>query len=270
MEETGATAIKISDLSLKLNGVKILDEICMTVRKGDLLCIIGMNGAGKSTLLKCLCGIHNAYSGTVELDGGERSRMNSRELARKVAYVPQSSPDDMPYTVREFVEMSRYPWRNVASASTDAKAVLRALQLTETEALADRAMGSLSGGERQRAMIASALAQESDTILLDEPTTYLDYKHQAETVALMKQINEEMGTTVIAVTHDVNMAVAISTSVVAMSRGKILWSGSPMDLLVGARLRDIFGVNFTLYYPEDSSGPPVAVAGGRRARGDGE
>lgn len=267
LDENIKPAIKISNLSLRLNGEKILDDVSLSVKRGELLCVIGVNGAGKSTLLKCICGIHNAYSGAVEIDGVPRSVMNARELARSVAYVPQSSPDDVPYTVREFVEMSRYPWKNVASAASDERAVSRALCLTETEELADRPMASLSGGERQRASIASAIAQDSGIVLMDEPTTYLDYKHQAETTRLMKHINERLGTTIVAVTHDVNMAADISTSVIAMSRGRIEWSGAPEALFEGTRLGEIFGVDFESYYSADPSKHPVAVV--RREHGQG-
>ena len=253
--DAGTKAIKISRLSLSLGGSRILRDVSFDVERGECLCVIGRNGAGKSTLFKCVAGVHKNYAGELYIDGHPAPELNARERARHIAYVPQSTPADIPYTAEEFVEMARYPWRNLSSDANDRRAVADAMTLTGTTSLASRKLASLSGGERQKVMIASAIAQGTGTILMDEPTTFLDYAHQVETIKVISRVNKERGVTLMMVTHDVNLAIGMTGKIVAMSDGRVEWTGDPGRLLEPGRLSGIFGVGFRQY----SSGAPGEI-----------
>jgi iron complex transport system ATP-binding protein len=243
-------SIKVSGLSLSLGGCPILSGVSFDVPPGGLLCVIGRNGAGKSTLFKCVAGIFTHYAGGISIGGRAITELSARERARLVAYVPQGAPGGVPYTAGEFLEMSRYPWRSVSSKARDLRAVASAMELTGTAGLADRRLCSLSGGELQKVMIASAIAQEAGTILMDEPTTYLDYAHQVETMEVISRVNRERGVSVLVVTHDVNLAIRLTCGVAAMSEGRVEWSGPSSELREPELLKRIFGVPFRLYRSE--------------------
>ncbi|MDR0616155.1 MAG: ABC transporter ATP-binding protein [Synergistaceae bacterium] len=253
-----AGGIKIDGLSVELGGKSILSEVSFEIEPGSFLYVIGRNGAGKSTLCKCVAGVIRGYRGELFIGGRQASSLSARDRSRAVAYVPQSSPGDVPYIVSDFMEMSRYPWRGMASEADDRRAVSEAMELTDITFLAGRRLSSLSGGERQKVMIASAIAQETRTILMDEPTTYLDYAHQVETVDVMARVNRERGVTIMVVTHDVNLAMALSGKVVALAGGRVLWTGLPSGLLEPGRLEGIFGVPFRHYGSESGGGQILA------------
>ncbi|MDR1482185.1 MAG: ABC transporter ATP-binding protein [Synergistaceae bacterium] len=239
--------IKISGLSLELNGKRILRDISFDVAPGEFFCVIGSNGAGKSTLLKCVAGIMGGYKGEISVCGRNVSGLSARDRSRLVAYVPQGFPNDIPYTVRDFLELSRYPWRGVASGADDEREITEAMDITGVTAFSGRRLSSLSGGERQKVMIASAIAQGTDAILMDEPTTYLDYARQMETMDMMSRINSLRGVSMMIVTHDINLAAELSGTVAAMSAGRADWVGPPSVLFDTARLAEIFGVPFRKY-----------------------
>ena len=258
--------LMISGLSLSLDGTEILHGVDLEVLQGDFTCIVGPNGAGKSSLLKCVAGIYKDYRGQIVVAGHAAEELrakHARELARRVAYVPQSAPQDLPFTVTEFVDMARYPWRTVASRAEDERAVASAMEITGIADLAGRKMGTLSGGERQKVLIASAIAQETEILLLDEPTTYLDYAHQVETMELISRINRDRGATIVAVTHDVNFALQAAGTVLALVAGRAHWSGQPIELLEPGRLRGIYGVTFEQYFARGSDAHPFVAPVGR-------
>jgi iron complex transport system ATP-binding protein len=244
------SGVKISGLSLELGGRRILSDISFDVAPGEFFCIIGRNGAGKSTLLKCIAGIIGGYEGKISVCGNDVSGMAAKHRSRLVAYVPQGSPSDIPYTVRDFLELSRYPWRGISSEADDRREIGEAMEITGISAFSERKLSSLSGGERQKVMIASAIAQRTDTILMDEPTTYLDYAHQIDTADMMFRVNRARGVSMIIVTHDINLAVELSGSVIAMSAGRADWIGPPSGLVETGRLDRIFGVSFKRYVSE--------------------
>jgi iron complex transport system ATP-binding protein len=246
--------IKISGLSLEIDGKRILSDISFDVAPGEFFCVIGRNGAGKSTLLKCIAGITGGYGGEINICGRRASGIPARDRSRLVAYVPQGSPGDVPYTVRDFLEMSRYPWHGVSSEADDAREIAEAMDMTEIAAFAGRRISSLSGGERQKVMIASAIAQRTSAILMDEPTTYLDYAHQMEAMDMMSGVNRLRGVSMIIVTHDINLAAELSGTVAAMSEGRLVWAGPPSGLFEEARLKEIFGVPFRSYGTDTPGG----------------
>ena len=247
-------AILVEGLSVRFGSAEILCEIDFRVESGGFRAVIGPNGAGKSTLLRCIDGIVEPSAGSIEICGRPLQAYSRRELARTVSYVPQLGAESLDYTVRAFVEMGRFPYLAAWAALTEADqaAVSEALDVTEVTEFADRPMASLSGGERQRASIAAALAQGGSILLLDEPTSFLDYRHQAQILDLLDRLHREKGLTVVVVTHDLNSAVASADTVLALKRGRVEWDGAPADLLEECVLAEIFDAEFRL------------VEGGRR------
>ena len=244
---TGA-AIITEGLCVVLDEAEILKDVSMTVGRGEFLTVIGPNGAGKSTLLRCLDGILEPSAGRVIIDGRPLGDYERRELARTVSYVPQPDAGSLDFTVRSYVEMGRYPHLGAWAALTgaDAEAVVESMELTEVAGLADRTMSSLSGGERQRASIAAALAQGGSVLLLDEPTSFLDYRHQVQILDLLDRLHRDKGLTVVAVTHDLNSTVAFSDEVLALKDGKVAATGKPADLLDADELSAIYDADFRL------------------------
>ena len=244
---TGA-AIITEGLCVVLDEAEVLKDVSMTVGRGEFLTVIGPNGAGKSTLLRCLDGILEPSAGRAIIDGRPLGDYERRELARTVSYVPQPDAGSLDFTVRSYVEMGRYPHLGAWAALTeaDAKAVSESMELTEVAELADRTMSSLSGGERQRASIAAALAQGGSVLLLDEPTSFLDYRHQVQILDLLDRLHRDKGLTVVAVTHDLNSTVAFSDSVLALKDGRVAATGKPADLLDAGELSAIYDADFRL------------------------
>jgi iron complex transport system ATP-binding protein len=240
--------LSVHHLTVKYRTKTLLDTVSFNVDKGEYLAIIGPNGAGKSTLLKCLDNILTAWSGEVQFEGKSIRRIAQRDLARRVAYVQQSAPGVFAFTVRQLVEMGRYPYLNALSpiSKTDQQIVDNAMQTMNITHLADRYVETLSGGEMQKVHLATALAQQADVLFLDEPTTYLDYKHQSEIGKLLRTFNQQQGKTIIEVTHDVNRAVLDATHVVALSSGRIVFDGNPRYLMSPEHLRNIYEIDFQL------------------------
>jgi iron complex transport system ATP-binding protein len=240
--------VLVEDLSVRLGEAEILREVSFAVGRGEFLTVIGPNGAGKSTLLRCLDGILVPSRGRVVVDDRPIAEFGRRELARTVSYVPQPDAGPLDYSVRSFVEMGRFPHVSAWAALTtgDAEAVDGAMELTGVAELAERAMSSLSGGERQRASIAAALAQGGSILLLDEPTSFLDYRHQVQILDLLDQLHDESGLTIVAVTHDINSTVASSDSVLALKDGRVAATGKPVELLDTDALAAIYDTRFRL------------------------
>ena len=254
MQTERSTLLSVENLHLELGGSRIIKGVSFSIEHGSFVCLIGPNGAAKSTLIKCIDGIYSRYSGRIVWggkdgkDGRDARKMSKKETARYASYVPQGGMDGITYTAAEFIEMARYPWLDRFSPPTaaDATAVATSAELAGVTAHMNRRMDTLSGGERQKVLIASALAQESSLLLLDEPTTYLDYKSSQETLSLVRRINREKKTAVLAVTHDINFALQASDKVIAMNEGTILWEGEPKELLEEGRLENIFGIEFAI------------------------
>lgn len=240
-------ALQIESLSFSINGASILKYISVTIGAGEKWSIIGANGAGKSTLLKCLLRINSGWKGSVRLFGQSLDEYSQRSLARKVAYVPQPGDDQrFPFTVRQFVAMGRYAYSGMftAACKDDDTVVNHCMRRARVLEFADRTLDTLSGGERQKVYIAAALAQEADLLLLDEPTAFLDYRHQAEVSHILGEVNQQNGATIVAVTHDVNTAILTDGLVLALKQGKIAWTGPAADLTQPGRLEGIFDTSF--------------------------
>jgi len=252
--------IEVRRLRVKLDDVTVLDGVDLTVHRGCMLAILGPNGAGKSTLLRSIDGLLPTSGGSIEIDGKPVGSYRSRELAKVISFVPQNDVPVDGFTVRAFVEMGRYPHLTAWSALTrdDRLAVEEALDLTEIGHLEHRSMQTLSGGERQRVCIAAALAQGGTILLLDEPTSFLDYRHQVQVLDLLDRLNSEEGYTVVAVTHDLNGLVADADSVVGLVEGRVAFSGSPKGVFDADILSRIFGNPFVMV-PGGRHGMPFVM-----------
>ena len=238
-------AIETINLAVELNGMPILRGVSCSVAQGEYVSIIGPNGAGKTTLLRCLLGMY-PYHGSAQISGTECHDCNSRALARQVSYVPQTHDIEFPLTVYDFVMMGRYPYLSALSPAQkcDELAVEQAMELTGTVQFNDRTLRTLSGGERQKVYIAAALAQKTPVILLDEPATFLDWRHQTEVMKLLKKINVECGTTILAVNHDLNSAAHWSDRIIALKDGRVLAAGTALELIQPAPLEQLFETAF--------------------------
>lgn len=239
-------AIKIANLCFSYGQGNALKDVTLTVRKGEYLSIVGPNGAGKTTLLKCVNRIYNGNSGSIQVADKPLEHYSQKELARSVAYVPQANGRRPPFTVHEYVMMARYPYLSPFSSVSreDKVAVARALEETETSPFAARYMDTLSGGECQKVYLAGALAQGVQILLLDEPTTFLDPKHEADIQALLWRSNREKATTIVSVTHDINRATLASDRVVAMKDGAIVFDGTSEKFMTNAVLEKIYSRSF--------------------------
>lgn len=255
-------AITCENYSFSLSGTPVLQGISFSLQRGDYLSIIGPNGAGKSSLLKSFMRLHEGgrHTGGLSLAGVPLASFSQRELARLVAYVPQAGGGIPPFTVTEFLRLSRYA--HLSGQKTlrgpDLEAVETTLALTGMTALAHRRLNALSGGERQKACLAAALAQGAGILLLDEPASFLDPKHAAEVNALLKTLNRERGLTILTVTHDLNHPLDAGGKTLVLRQGEQLYYGPSASLAEGDMLERAFGHTFT-YLTHPETGRPLVL-----------
>jgi len=239
--------IEIRNFSFSFGSKTILDTISLTVNEGEYLSVIGPNGAGKSTFLKCLMRILQGGKGAITIDNKPLDHYRQKELAKCVSYVPQNDGRSFPFTAGEFVMMSRYPYLSPFTSiqDEDKRAVHDALSLTGTLPLAGRHLNTLSGGERQTVYIAAAIAQGARILLLDEPTTFLDPKHESDILNIIKKVNHEFGITIISVTHDINIAVLQSDRIAILKNGAFVFVGAARDIMDNEILENVYEKRFS-------------------------
>jgi len=260
--------LNAKDLTLKYDQRCVVDGLSVEIPEGRVTMIVGANACGKSTLLRGLSRLLKPAGGAVTLDGKDIHTRPARELARTLGLLPQhpTAPDGI--TVRDLVGRGRYPHQgffrswSAGDLSTHDLAVQRALEATETLALAERNVDELSGGQRQRVWIAMALAQETDILLLDEPTTYLDLAHQVEVLDLVTDLNRRRGTTVAIVLHDLNLAARYADNVIAMKAGAVVAEGTPREVVTEDLVRSVFNLESRVI-PDPVSGTPLIIPIGR-------
>ena len=225
--------------------VAALRGVTVHVERGSLTGLLGPNGCGKTTLLKLLSGVLTPHGGAVSLDGRPLAGFSRRAVARRVAVVPQDTHPAFDYTVMEMVLMGRHPHLGTLQLEgPDDLAIAReALAATGTSHLADRPFVTLSGGEKQRVVIAGALAQAPDVLLLDEPTASLDLGYQLEVASLLARLNRERGVTMVLTTHDLNLAASLCDRVVMLRGGRVLAQGETADVLTPALIRQLYDVD---------------------------
>jgi iron complex transport system ATP-binding protein len=266
---TAATGsgLRTDHLNLSYGQVVVIPDLTLDIPQGRVTSLVGRNGCGKSTLLRCMGKLLEPRSGSVVLDGRDIARIAPRTLARQLAILPQgpTAPDGL--TVVELVEHGRYPHRRALGGSTqeDRRIVRWALEQTGMDGLAHRPLERLSGGQRQRAWIAMALAQDTDVILLDEPTTYLDVAYQLELMELLRRLNQEHGRTILMVLHDLNQAAAYSDELIAIAAGKVYAAGNPREVLTEKMVREVFGIEADVIADPRTGGPLCIPYGLSRA-----
>jgi len=244
----------------------IVNDLTMAIPDGSITALIGANGSGKSTILKTMARLMKAKRGHVYLDGKAIDRMPTKQVARELAILPQHPAAPEGLTVSELVFFGRFPHqRGFGSASPeDKRMVAWALEMTGLSELADRPLDQLSGGQRQRAWIAMALAQGTDILFLDEPTTYLDMAHQLEVLQLLRRLNREEGKTIVMVVHDLNHASQFADHVIAIKNGTIIKQGTPAEVITCETIHDVFGIEADIIRCPRTGVPlclPFALAG---------
>lgn len=255
--------LTLRGVSYAYDEAKVLDRIDLEVRAGQRLAILGPNGAGKSTVLRLLAGTLAPDAGLVLLDGTDLLSLRGAERARRVAFVPQETRVAFDFTVLEIVLMGRSPRLGLLGieGAHDLEIARQALALTGAADLAERPISHLSSGERQRVLLARALAQEPDTILLDEPTAFLDLGHQVRIHRLLAGLNRDRGTTIVFVSHDLNLAARYADRIVLLRGGRILQDGPPAQVLTPDAVRAAFGVEIHVVIDPALDAPTVVVIG---------
>ena len=234
--------LKIKDVEFSYASVPILKDVCIELRASEMLSVVGPNGAGKSTLLRCIDRILKPQRGSILLDEREIKEMSRMELAKKMGYIPQSSAQVFPATVFDTVLMGRRPHIGWRSSEKDMKKVLETLQLLNIKSFAMRDINELSGGQQQKVFIARALTQEPDVLLLDEPTSNLDIKHQLEVMDIIKNIVREKGIAAIMAIHDLNLASRYADRIVMMNGGEIFDAGDAASVLTPENIKHVYDV----------------------------
>lgn len=231
-----------NNLTLGYGDQIIIDQLNLTIPKGKITVFIGGNGCGKSTLLRSLARLLKPRVGSILLNGEDIATIKTKDVAKKLAILPQSPVTPEGLTVYELVKQGRHPYRGFIKqwSKKDEDAVQQALQATNIMELKDRPVDSLSGGQRQRAWIALTLAQETDIILLDEPTTYLDMTHQIDILDLLFDLNEQNGQTIIMVLHDLNLASRYAHHIVAIKNKSVFAQGKPEDIITSDLVQAVF------------------------------
>lgn len=237
--------IQVEKLSFSYELKKVLEQVDMNIKKGSFFSIVGPNGSGKSTLLKVISAALKPQKGVVYLGGKNIDNMKSRSIAKLLSFVPQNTSLEFDFKVSDVVLMGRYPYVNKLRGETqeDIEIAEKAMQYTNTTHLRDRSFMELSGGERQRVILAQALAQESDILILDEPVSHLDIQHQVEILNLIKKMCVDKKLTAITVLHDLNMASAYSDYIVMMKEGEVKLQGTPFETLTASNIKRIFSID---------------------------
>lgn len=240
--------IDVEHIKVGYNDTTIIDNLSVHIPRGKITTIIGPNGCGKSTLLKTIARILKASDGAILLDGKTIATTSSKEIAKKMAILPQTAEAPAGLTVRELITYGRFPHQSRFGKlkQEDTDAIDWALQATNLSEFHNRPIEALSGGQRQRVWIAMALAQDTDIVILDEPTTYLDMAHQLDVLQLLARLNQEQEKTIIMVLHDLNHASRFSHYLIAMRAGQLVTEGTPAEVMTASVLQQVFQIQAML------------------------
>ena len=248
--------LKFKDMSFSYTSVPVLEHVCLDISQPQFVSIIGPNGVGKSTLIHCINKILAPTGGTVLLDDRDVSEYNQKEIAQHVGYVPYTSSDTFPLSVVDTVLLGRHPHAGWKTTDEDLEIVYTTLKQLEIEDLAMRNFNELSAGQHQKVMLARGLVQRPDVLLLDEPTSNLDIKHQLGISKLLKHLSRENNIMVIMISHDLNIAAKYSDNVILMCKGGIYAVGTPQEVITRENIREIYGVDCTII---DDDGTPHMI-----------
>ncbi|MFD8940005.1 ABC transporter ATP-binding protein [Streptomyces sp. NPDC059578] len=254
--------MRARELTLAYDDRTVVHELDLAIPDGKVTVIVGPNACGKSTTLRALGRLLKPSGGSVLLDGTALAQLPTKRIAQQIGLLPQTPVAPEAITVADLVGRGRQPhqrwWQQWSEA--DERAVREAMERTDVATLAERAVDELSGGQRQRVWIAMALAQDTELLLLDEPTTYLDISHQVEVLDLVRQLNHERGRTVVVVLHDLNQAARYADHLVAMKAGRVVAEGAPAEVVTEELVREVFGLDCTVV-PDPVTGSPLVVPG---------
>lgn len=266
---TDETRLVAHGVHLAYDQRRVVHGVDLAVPAGQVTMIVGANGCGKSTLLRALGRILRPVEGRVELDGRDLHRMRPREVASVLGLLPQQPVAPEGISVGDLVGRGRHPHQGAFRrwSAADADAVARALALTDTQDLVGRRVEELSGGQRQRVWVAMMLAQDPRILLLDEPTTYLDIAHQVDVLDLLADLNQQRGTTVVMVLHDLNLAARYADHLVVMAAGRLVREGAPADVLDAECVREAFGLLARVVADPVTGCPMVVPEGAWERRG---
>ena len=240
---------EIKNLSFSYDKDNVIDDLSLTIKPGGVTTIIGANGCGKSTLFNLMTKNRKYDKGEIKFLGEDISKIKLRALAKKLAIVHQQNTIPFDITVEKLVGYGRIPYENLCIPSKqedNEDKIIWAMSVTGVYDIKGELLSRLSGGQRQRAWIAMSLAQDTDTLLLDEPTTFLDIKHQIEILKLIENLNKEHGISIIMVLHDMNQAMRYSTEVIALKDGKNIAQGSPESVISEELLKKLYGVDLDI------------------------
>lgn len=237
----------------------VLDNLSLTLPEGKIVAVLGPNGCGKSTLLKCFSRLLLPESGSLSLNGENLAQISARNLARRLAFLPQQHLVPEGITVRDLVGYGRSPWLSLWGrlGTKDRRLVKQAMEKTQIASLADSPLTELSGGQQQRAFLAMVLAQNTPVVMLDEPTTYLDINHQVGLMQLLRELNGQ-GKTILTVLHDLNQASRYCDYLVLLAKGKVVAQGEPQEVMKPELLSQVFSIDAQVH-PDPISGSPMCV-----------
>ncbi|UCD20067.1 MAG: heme ABC transporter ATP-binding protein [candidate division WOR-3 bacterium] len=256
-------AFRAKSISFSYDVNRVVEDVTLSLTESEFVGIIGPNGAGKSTMLRLMCGILKPAAGEIELFGAELSGQPQRKVAQRVAFVPQETHFALNFAVEEVVMTGRYPYQRpfAREKKEDFEAVNNAINVAAVDDLRKRPVNSLSSGERQRVVIARALAQSPQMLLLDEPTSHLDLHHQCAIMELLKKLNTR-GLTVVVVHHDLNLASLYCQRLVLMHRGRVKATGTPHELIKQKILKEVYETEVLVMEHPDKGVPQVFLRSG--------
>ena len=245
-------AIRVNNLTVAYENNTIIKDMSLSLPKGKFSIIIGGNGCGKSTLLKTISRINKPVHGDIFINDKNIKKVKEKDIAREVAFLPQGPTCPNGLTVRQLVAYGRFPHQKMVGGLNkhDKEMIDWAIEQTGLSEFADREIENLSGGQRQRAWIAMTLAQETEIIMLDEPTTYLDLSYQLEVLEILEKLNKEKNITVVTVLHEINNAFRFADHIVGLKKGRIVCEGKPKDVINEETLREIYGIDARLMMSE--------------------
>jgi len=248
-----SSILKIQDASFSYDQDNVLHSVSVNVEPGEFIGVIGPNGSGKSTLLKILGGVLTPNSGNLFFKGKDFLNFNRKELARSITWIPQDHPMVFPFKVSEVVLMGRHPYLSAFTfeGDEDIKIARSAMEQTQTLQFAQRRFNEISGGEKQRVVIAGAIAQEPELMILDEPTSALDIKYQIQILNILKKLNQKKNMTVILAMHDLHLASKFCNRLILLEEGKIFQDGKPEEVLQKKHLERVYGIKVHLIRDHD-------------------
>lgn len=253
-------SLKTSHLDIAYEDRLIVQDLNISIPQGKITALVGANGSGKSTILKTMARILQPKGGSVLLDGKSIHKQSTREVAKQLAILPQNPTAPEGLSVYELISYGRFPHQKGFGGlkEQDRKIIEWAIEATRMSEFSDRALEQLSGGQRQRAWIAMALAQETDILFLDEPTTFLDMAHQLEVLQLLEELNAESNRTIVMVVHDLNHAARYAHHMIAIKKGQAVAVGAPEEVVTSEVLREVFGIEADIV-TDPRSGVPLCL-----------